>query len=135
MRNTAQTFFLIILALAQALVASADAHQFHSDSERHTTSAPLEQLAVQVNLAVAEPNVKTTDQHIQCEYSHQTQNSDTNTNADCQHCCHCHTNFHAFMLPPIQPLQATLASWPAYGTPKNHLLPRNSRTPFRPPIA
>ena len=134
MRNTARTFLLIILALAQAMVASADAHQFHSDSKRHT--ATLEQPVTQIRSAT-KSKIDTTQQHPQCEYSHQTQNNNTNTNTntDCQHCCHCHTNFHAFMLLPIQPLQASLASWPAYETPKNHLLPRNSRTPFRPPIA
>lgn len=121
-----------MLALAQALAASADAHQFHSDSKRHIIQ--LEQPVTRIGLATI-ASIETIDQHPQCADSHQEQNTNTNTNTDCQHCCHCHANFHAFMLPTIQPLHTILASWPTYRTPLNHLLPRNSRTPFRPPIA
>lgn len=125
MRHTIKTLLLSLLVLAQAFATSGDAHQFHAGLDQHLTTAAL---------ATSLKNGIDSSQSVlgdtPCEYAIADDN-----HKDCQHCCHCHSSIHAFMIPIGEHLEAVLASLPAYSLLDNHLLPRNSTTPYRPPIA
>ena len=125
MRYTIKTLLLTLLVLAQAFAASADAHQFHSGMDQHLASA-----ASATNLKDEIDSSKSVLGDTPCEYAIEDDN-----HKDCQHCCHCHSSIHAFIIPIGEHLVAVLVSLPAHSLSKNHLLPRNSTTPYRPPIA